>query len=152
MSERDLQDAPRPSASAAVLGTLGLLPMFAAAGAFAFGPPTWAGPALLALLAYAATVLAFLGGVRWGIGIAGPRPRWTVLTASTLPQLAAFALLAAPRIDVSWQLGGLLLAFLAQGAWDATTASPRWYARLRLLLTLGAALALAGALAAALRF
>ena len=141
----------KPPASAGVLGTLGLAPFFAAAGAYVWGPGQWTGPALLSLLAYAATVLAFLGGVRWGVEIVRPEPRWTVLTASVLPQLAAFALLAAPRIDVSWQLGGLLVAFVAQGLWDGVAKSPpRWYARLRTFLTFGAVLALAAGLQATL--
>ena len=150
--EQPCQRKLRPPTSAAALGALGLLPFFAAAGAYAYGPPAWAGPALLTLLTYAATVLAFLGGSRWGIELAVKRePRWKVLGPAVLPQLAGFGLLAAPRIDAAWQIGGLLLAFVAVWLWDSFSKSPPcWYARLRTLLTLGAVLSLAAALEATL--
>lgn len=130
------------------LSLLGLIPFAAAAGAFAFGPERWAGPALLALLAYAATILAFLGGVRWGFELNARPPSPLNLVASNVPALVAFALLAAPSIDARWQVGGFLAAFVAQGLWDLTLRGPIWWPRLRLVLTVGVTLCLALALSA----
>ena len=146
----------RPPSSAAALGALGLIPLFAAALVLAFGPPNLAGPALLTLTAYSAAVLSFLGGVRWGVEIALTRsPRWAVLAASNLAPIAAWLLVAAPGafgLSEVQALGGFILAFLLQWAWDSrSTTPPAWYPRLRTLLTLGAVLALAVALEAMLR-
>ena len=146
----------RPPNSAAGLGALGLIPLFAASGAFAFGPPSLAGVALLTLTAYSAAVLSFLGGIRWGVEIALFRqPRWSVLAVSNLAPIVAWLLVAAPGaigISEGQALGGFILAFLLQWAWDSRSISPpAWYPRLRTLLTLGAVLALAVALEATLR-
>lgn len=132
-----------------ILGLLGLLPFLAASGVYAFGPERWSGPALLALLAYSAAILSFLGGIRWGAEMnARPGARLS-LVLSNAPPLVAFALLAAPAIDARWQIGGFLLAFVAQGLWDLTLRGPNWWPLLRLVLTAGVALCLAVALAAA---
>jgi hypothetical protein len=143
----------RPPASAATLGALSLIPFFVAAAVYAWGEPQLRGPALLTLLGYSAAVLSFLGGVRWGVEIALRRqPRWIVMGPSVLPSLAAWGLLAGANLEAQHQLGGFLVAFLLQWAWDSRAVSPpAWYPRLRTLLTLGAVLALAVALEAALR-
>ena len=146
----------RPPAAAAALGALGLIPFALGAGLFGYGPEGLRGPALLTLLAYSAAILSFLGGVRWGVEIAIHRkPRWGVLAASNLPPLAAWLLLAAGGgfgLTEVQALGGFLLAFLLQWAWDSRSNTlPAWYPRLRTLLTLGAVLALAVAIQASLR-
>ena len=138
-----------PPAPALVLGLLGLGPFFGGAGVYAFGPPALGGPGLLTLLAWSAAVLAFLGGARWGVEMAlRPEPRWLVLGASMLPPAAALALLAAaPLASPERQLAGFIAAFALQWLWDAAAKDPpRWYARLRMLLTAGTVLALAVAL------
>jgi Protein of unknown function (DUF3429) len=48
------------------LGVAGLLPFVAGAAALAFGPPAWHDGAARALLAYAALIVSFLGGIHWG--------------------------------------------------------------------------------------
>ena len=137
-------------APALVLGLLGLLPFFAGAAVYAWGPPNLGGPGLLTLLAWSAAILSFLGGARWGVEVtARPAgPRWTVLGASVLPSLAAWLLLAAaPLAATERQLTGFIAAFALQWLWDLTAKDPpRWYPRLRTLLTAGAVLALAVAL------
>jgi hypothetical protein len=152
---REVDPAPRITipAPAWVLGAAGLIPFFAAAGVFAFGPPVYAGPALLALITYSAAILSFLGGVRWGVEILRTdKPRWIALIGSNVPPLLAWGLLAAPFATPEWQLSGFLACFLGQWLWDQTSASlPPWYARLRTLLTFGAAAALGVALEHALR-
>ncbi len=138
------------------MGLAGLIPFWLAAGTYAFGSPQLAGPALLSLLAYSAAILSFLGGARWGLELAARRPpRATVLALSNLPPLAGWLLLAGGGgfgLTEVQALGGFLLAFAVQGAWDVrASASPPWYRRLRGVLTLGAGLALALALATTLR-
>lgn len=139
------------SRTAITLSVLGLIPFWGAAALYAFGEPNQRGVALLTLLAYSAAILSFLGGTRWGMEIAVRRPpRASVLVLSNLPPLAAWLLLAggggASLTEVQ-SLGGLLLAFIVQGAWDARASdAPSWHGKLRVWLTLGAALALALAL------
>jgi hypothetical protein len=148
-------DAEPASPAALALGTAGLIPFWAAALAYAFGPPQLAGPALLALLAYSAAILSFLGGARWGMEIAARRPpRASVLALSSLPALAAWVLLAGTGglgLTEVHALGGFLLAFAIQGLWDARASdAPRWHRGLRVWLTVGACGALATALGATL--
>lgn len=119
-----------------VLGLTGLVPFVAGAAVFGWGPPRLGGPALLALLTYAAVILSFLGGVRWGQEMGGRDPRPLTFVGAVLPSLAAWGLLAAPGLDPSRQLGGFILAFVAQWAWDVRSRSaPAWWPRLRTALT-----------------
>lgn len=128
------------------LGLAGLIPFFGAAAALWVGPPTLRGVALLALLAYAAVILSFLGGVRWGAESARDEgPRATPLILSVLPSLLAWAaLVGAASLPPASQLLLLGAGLLITGVWDIRTASlPGWYRRLRVVLTSGALLALA---------
>ena len=125
------------------------MPFFGGAGVYAFGAPELGGPGLLTLLAWSAAILSFLGGTRWGVEMAAhPEPRWSVLILSILPPAAAWLLLAAaPLALTERQLGGFMLAFGLQWLWDATAKDPpRWYGRLRTVLSAGAVAALALAL------
>ena len=128
------------------LGLAGLVPFFGAAAALWVGPETLRGAALLSLQAYAAAILSFLGGARWGLEVgrdAGPRP--VSLAFSVLPALAAWLLLVGNlKISPALQLAGFGACLLAAGVWDArAAAAPAWYRRLRVLLTAGAVVALA---------
>jgi hypothetical protein len=87
---------PPAARTAWLLGLAGLIPFAAASATRAAGPPELAGPALLALLAYAAVILSFLGGVRWGAELSAERPSPAVIALSVLPSLAAWTLLVAP--------------------------------------------------------
>lgn len=145
-----------PGAQAAwLLGLLGLAPFFLA-GAVLWAGPGRLGPAVylapLALMAYAATIVSFLGGVRWGYELArpaGPDPR--LLIASVLPQIAAWALLFAP-LAAEVRFGGLLVLLLIQGGADMLADDlPGWYRALRGPLTAGAAAALLSGLVWTLR-
>ncbi len=134
-----------------VLGMAGLIPFFLAGGAL------WAGPqrfgqlvfiAPVALLAYAATIVSFLGGVRWGAEMArgeGTRPQ--MLALSTVPQVMAWLLVVAPIPTVTRYGGLMLLVALTAVADAASTDLPTWYRRLRIPLSVGAAAALASGLA-----
>ena len=134
-----------------VLGAAGLIPFFLA------GAALWAGPqrfgqlvfiAPVALLAYAATIVSFLGGVRWGAEMVRPggaRPQ--MLALSTVPQVMAWLLVVAPIPTVTRYAGLMLLVALTAVADAASSDLPLWYRRLRIPLSVGAAAALASGLA-----
>lgn len=88
---------------AILLGLAGLLP-FIAASLGAVSQDEWLRPlSMLALQAYAATILAFLGGVHWGIGLEAG-------AAQTVgAQRARFGLGVVPSL-VGW--AGLLVTFI----------------------------------------
>ncbi|MBE7218003.1 MAG: DUF3429 domain-containing protein [Caulobacteraceae bacterium] len=140
-------------------GLAGLVPFFVAAAAMWAGPGRlghWAGVAVLALLAYGATIISFLGGVRWGFELqrpGGPDPR--LLFLSVTPQIAAWALLFLPMPGaepLAWRFGGLLALLVLVGVADVLSRDlPQWYRTLRIPLTVGAGAALLAALAWALR-
>lgn len=151
--------------NAQTLGTLGLLPFFAMAllcwlpNVAAVGEMPAARLAQLSLAAYAATVLAFLGAVPWGIALFAPLDRqqnrrrcldWGVIPAVLgwlallmmfvgIPAWVVFAFLIADLWLVRL-MDGVLLRGRAVGA--------ERYLELRGRLTWGATLALAIALTA----
>ena len=91
---------------------------------------------LLAYGGYSATILAFLGGIRWGAALAPAARRPATLILSVLPALAAWLVLFLPS---PWLFAGFALLFLVQGVWDVLaargTALPSWFGRLRTVLT-----------------
>ena len=136
--------------AAGLPGVLGLVPFFGAAALYVWGKPELAGPALLTLQVYSAVTLSFLGGLRAGHELAQPVPRVAVILMAYLPPVIGWLLVAVPLEPAQW-MGGFIAAFVAQWLWDAGSADlPRWWSRLRTVLTLGAGLALALALETAL--
>ena len=130
------------------LGPLGLLPFLAGALAAWLLPAERLPGTILALAAYGAVILSFLGGVHWGL--AAPAGRAPQLGFSVLPSLVAWvALLTAnlPALDAALWL--LAAAFAIMLVCDLVAAgrelTPEWYPRLRLPLSLGAVLCLAAA-------
>ena len=91
------------------------------------------------LKTYAAIILSFLGGIRWGASVRHPSENWTgpTFTLSVVPSLVGWA---AIFLSAPLTFGVLALAFAAQGAWDAFSAQQGrfglWFARLRTVLTL----------------
>lgn len=131
---------------AAALGYAGAIPFLAGAAAVSVAllPPT-------PLLAYGAVILAFMGGIHWGLGMPGSNPNGRRLGLSVVPPLLGWAALL-----LGGRPGLLLLAaaFLGLLVLDmATTRSglaPPWYPTLRVPLTglVVASLLLAAALGA----
>ena len=126
------------------LGLAGLIPFWALAlallihSAFGFDMVRldWA------LATYAAIIVSFLGGIRWGLALRGgedPAP----YAISIVPSLVAWAALAAPE---PWRLVILGVVALALGPIDLelvrSGAAPAWFGRLRLILSTGAGVAL----------
>ena len=152
MSEPLADRVPAPPA-VWVFGLATLIPFFAASGLFCYGPQGVRAGALISLLAYSTAIASYFGGVRAGLEIEHPSPRWVVLGLSLLFPLAGFGLLlGALRFDPAWQLSGFLLVFLLQWVWDVTDhEGPAWRPRMRTLLASGAAISLAFALEQALQ-
>ena len=112
------------------LGWSGLLP-FAATLALAVGQPGWRDLALTVFIAYAAVILSFLGGARWGRGLASDVSPLRYAEA-VLPSLIGFtALLLAHQPAPA--LGLLGVGFLIWMVIDLR--DPLWtpaYRRMRL--------------------
>lgn len=157
MSDTSKTDASRIPVPALVLGLGGLLPFFGGALAVigaASLPDDVPDQGYFAdvLLAYGATILSFLGGVRWGAAMnADPesplRERFAgELALSVLPPLIAWSTLLMAR---PIGLGLMAATLLALGLLDMMAAGdtrfPHWYGRLRLVLTLGAVASLGAA-------
>jgi hypothetical protein len=138
-----------------ILGVAGLAPFFGLAGlvaAGAAGVPGLTGIApATALLAYAALILSFLGGVRWGVAVSmedQERARREYIL-SVVPALVAWALLALSPSAGLWTACALTVALaLFDYGLTCRNEAPEWYGRLRLGLGAGAALALGVAAAA----
>ena len=133
---------PMPKVTYA-LGAAGLIPFIACAIA-AMTPGSYQVPAFGALLAYAAVILAFLGGVHWGLvwGEAPPsREAPARLGLGTVPSLIGWAGLALAGAG----FGDLALAVLIAGFGATMAVEQRWgkagliparYLRLRWALSL----------------
>jgi len=138
----DRTAAPTPT-WVLIYGRLGLIP-FLAPGIIGWIWPDHAALAASALAVYAALILSFLGGARWGMAVAAPAVDNRIVSLAMLPSLAGFALLMLPAEQRLWQLGGLAGAHMLQGFWDLRARSaPAWYASLRGQLTLTALIGLA---------
>lgn len=136
----------KPALAAWALGLAGAVPFVVTAVVYCFGPANLRGPMSLAILTYAAVILSFLGGARWGMEcIRNNPPRALTLTLAVLPSLAAWGLLiGAIWMPLSWQLGGLIAVLLVQWLWDTGSAdTPLWYAPLRTTLTVIAGVSMA---------
>ena len=119
-------------------GRLGLIP-FLLPAIVGWIWPAAAPSAGSALAIYAALILSFLGGARWGMAVTARALDTRVVSLAMLPSLAGFALLMLPNDWRGWQLAGLAAAHILQGIWDLRAMSvPEWFASLRSQLTLAA--------------
>ena len=136
-----------------IIALAALAPFPAAALAYTFGPTVQAPFAMAAILTWSAIVLAFLGGVRWGLETGREAPRWTRLAASVIsPVIAWILFLGRDAIPAQWELIGFLAAFLLQWLFDrAAPDVPARWPRLMTTLTLGACVSLAMVLEKAIR-
>ncbi|MDX7950177.1 DUF3429 domain-containing protein [Lichenihabitans sp. Uapishka_5] len=129
------------------LGFAGLIPFWGLALAHGAGVPLGASTAapLTALATYAATVLSFLGGIRWGLAIRTDNQSLAArdYAASVIPQILGWAALA---LADPWRLVTLagLLVVLGLLDHDLVTRgmAPAWFGRLRFVLSVGAGAAL----------
>lgn len=145
LSAADQREVPKV---ALILGGLGLLPFIAGPVLMAIGELPWAG---VALRYYAATILAFMGGIHWGLAIgAGAAERDETsariqLIGSVIPSLVAWIALLLPPF---FGLAVMALAFTLLLVGDIAAVregwAPAWYPNLRVPLTCIVVLCLAG--------
>lgn len=148
-----MTDLPEPpSRLFVILGVAGLLPALGGL-ALARHAPGAAFTGQMGVLLYATSVLAFLGGIWWGLALAGRggKRRSLILLAGVALQLGAFGLvLGAGRAGLPTALGGTAVLLLASGMIELSLAragviGTGW---LRLRLILSASLALIAVLTA----
>ncbi len=127
------------------------MPFAALAASLAFLDPALQAVAVHALLAYGATILSFLGGVHWGIGISrgasAPGPGLAGrLALSVVPSLVAWlALLLAPLAGLLTLTGGIAAMLGVDIVAARSGLAPAWYPRLRIPLSCAVALMLLAA-------
>ena len=133
MLARLLPDVPTP---AALLGLAGVLP-FAVAALLSLQDGATGEWARFALLAYGAVILSFLGGIHWGLALAGRgSPAALDLGIGVLPSLAGWAgLLAGGTTGLLVLLAGFLAVLAVDIGLSRDGRAPAWFARLRTVLT-----------------
>ncbi|MCC5984684.1 MAG: DUF3429 domain-containing protein [Rhodobacteraceae bacterium] len=142
--------------AALALGLAGLLPFAWGVGTLLFPAladltlrtlgPRFTGPYVL--ISYGTVILCFMAGVLWGFAARGAEHRPLPYVLSVLPALWAFFLVGGGAAQALWALLTgfvvLLVMDVQFGVWGLT---PRWWLRLRLILTAGVVAALAAGLA-----
>jgi len=124
-------------------GLAGLIPFWAPAVVGLMWPETRDAAGML-LAVYAALILSFLGGARFGRAVQGDPPPPLTISLSMLPSIIGLAVLALPADARPAQLVLLAAALVAHWLWDRRDGgAPPWMARLRALLTAGAVAGLA---------
>ena len=145
---------------AATFGAAGLLPFITSAVLLWAGPLTLKPLLVTALTAYGACILAYLGGIAWGL-VASLNDRQDaystgmpmfVIAWSNFPALIGFAALITPP---PWSLAILLVGYILTLTADLALArrgiAPNWFPNLRVTLTGCVVICLASALACELR-
>ena len=90
------------------------------------------------LKTYAAIILSFLGGIRWGLAMKASEPEKERLSLllSVVPAIVGWISIFVPEPYV---FGILILAFSAHGAWDSFAGQKGvfglWFVKLRTVLT-----------------
>ncbi|MEM1364181.1 MAG: DUF3429 domain-containing protein [Pseudomonadota bacterium] len=151
MADHDHDTQNQMQIAAWVLAVGGLIPFWALA-LFLFAADSGELYERLALVGYGATILAFLGGIRWGAAITQTNGSGTsgsgtggrvVLALSVLPSLAGWLALLMPALTA---LLVLIACFIAQWVWDFLSVRsgslPAWFGTLRAVITAGAVVAL----------
>jgi hypothetical protein len=145
-----MADLPPPIPSAPLwLGMAALVPLLGAALLMLSPEPATARAALVGFSIYAAAMLSFLGGVRWGLEIArAPNaPNAARLAYATAPSLGGWLLAFTVVDDTRLASAAMIFSglFAVQYVWDRASANerlaPPWYPILREVLTGGAMLA-----------
>ena len=101
------------------------------------------------LISYAAVILSFLGGARWGLALTVQSRKLQALhlTLAIIPPLCAWTLLTA-RLDTA--VASFALLFAAVGLLDVLSfkslMAPPWYGRLRSILSILVVATLVGAM------
>lgn len=136
---KQVRHSPKP---ALALGFSGLVP-FIAVPAYMMSTGIYEAELAQAQLYYGASILSFLGGVRWGLTLpegSTQLPDWHNLGYSVAPSLVAWLGLLAPHsFGVLTVIGGLGVAgYMDMAMWGY----PGWFKGMRFCLTLIAVLSL----------
>ncbi|MFC7333855.1 DUF3429 domain-containing protein [Rhodocista pekingensis] len=150
-------------AAAVWLGLAGLIPFYAGALGGWLLPAPYAAHALQYMLYYGVAILSFLGGVHWGLALAGfgapavadpeedppASMDWTRLGWSTVPVLIGWLalFLSGFAAQITFLLAGFVGMLYGDFRAALAGAAPLWYLKLRRPLTVLVAGALAIALA-----
>lgn len=139
LSPHQVRHSPKP---ALALGFSGLVP-FVAIPAYMMSTGIYEAELAQAQLFYGASILSFLGGVRWGLTLpegSSQPPNWHNLGYSVVPSLVAWLGLLAPHsFGMLTVMGGLGVAgYLDLAMWGY----PEWFKGMRFCLTFIAVLSL----------
>lgn len=139
---------------ALILGLAGLVPFVGLTVIYALQWETrfglTPGYARDVLVSYGAIILAFLGGIRWGVGLQHGDSAHAVkmFIVSVVIPLAAWVALFLPKPhDRTWLIAIFLVVGVADIALVTKGLAPRWFGTLRTILTVGVVGCLIAALA-----
>ena len=128
--------ADSPPLSVLVYGLLGIIPFWLLPMTELLAP-SWTGVAVVVEAAYAALILSFLGGARWGLAVREAAPNPVAVGLAMTPTLAGLAVLVFTHGETL--LLALAAALTLSWGWDFIAKdAPPWYGRFRTVLTLGA--------------
>lgn len=143
---KSIWDSPKP---ALYLGFAGLIP-FVCPTLFMAMTESYYPELAYAQLAYAASIVSFLGGTRWGFALpesSPARPDWINLANSVIPSLlACVTMLLSDSITPATIMVILGLGISLHYDLALLPTLPSWFKVLRTILTVVASLSLAGTL------
>jgi Protein of unknown function (DUF3429) len=126
---------------ARALTLAGAIPFAGLALAVWIAPAAYHAQAGSALIAYAAIILSFLGGIQWGGAVAlaesAPKSAQTMWLLSVIPSLLAWAMLFVPGSGARVIVAICLFAFVwvVDALLHLQKLIPNWFFRLRTLIT-----------------
>ncbi|CAF3385169.1 unnamed protein product [Rotaria socialis] len=125
---RHIKDAPTVPLS---FGLLGLVP-FAAVPLYMYSTGVYSPDLAFTQLAYSASILSYIGGIRWG-RLLEESNDWKQYAYAILPSIAAWLALLVPG---RWSILWALTSFQGFAFYDVTRPGyPLWFKGLRVLLT-----------------
>jgi hypothetical protein len=139
LSDEPDHSSPRPARIAWAAALAAFLPFAALAAALLATGRTSAMSGLLAdaFKMWSAIVLAFLGGIRFGLDMRAGPADGRALSIATLAALSGWGAMFLPD---AWCIPVLMVAYGAHGAWDSLAAfrgeAPAWFGNLRIVMTL----------------
>lgn len=134
-------NAAQPPRLAILLGYAGLIPFISGAIGIWITPPAWRTDVLMALLHYAAVILAFMGAIHWGLAMARERQDDAAhrqLGLSVLPALLGWLAISSglpALLALALLISGFIGLYLADVHAVKLELAPRWYTALRKPLT-----------------
>jgi hypothetical protein len=140
-----MTDDSRIPRSALLLGLAGLIPFLWSAATHLFPapavtaaqvvPPMFLGAVVG--ITYGAVILSFMSGVLWGFATKTEgREAWIAYTLSVIPALWAFFMVTdATETSRIFLAAGFVGLLLLDGTFQAWGLTPRWWLRLRVMLT-----------------